>query len=33
MFKGGVDVKRTPIDFYIIPMKGLRDGGDGGDSK
>lgn len=31
VFKGGVDVKRTPIDFYIIPMKGLRDGEGGGE--
>lgn len=26
VFKGATAVKRTDIDFYIIPMKGLKDG-------
>lgn len=26
VFKGAVKVKRTETDFYIVPMKGLKDG-------
>lgn len=28
VFKGAVKFKRTDIDFYIIPMKGLKPGGE-----